>query len=79
MANTLSEHGGVTRGLCVADKDGYLTSIRETKNIMKASNGPCVEDADGTKYLDGNTPVSMNMWTFTPDVLELLEERFVQF
>lgn len=79
LANTLSEHGGVTRGLCVADEGGYLTSIRETKKIMKTSDGTCIEDADGMKYLDGNTPVSMNMWAFTSDVLELLEERFIQF
>lgn len=79
LANTLSEHGGVTRGICVVDEGGYLTSIREAKTIIKTPEGPCVEEIDGAKYLDGSTPVSMNMWAFTPDVLELLEERFFHF
>ena len=79
LANTLSEYGGVTRGLCITDSCGYLTNVRETKNVKKDAKGPYVEVADGAMHLDGNTPVSMNMWAFTPDVLELLEKRFVRF
>lgn len=79
LTNTLSEFGGVTRGLCMTDERGYLTSIKETKNIMKSAKGPYVKETDGTKSLNGNIPVSMNMWAFTPDVLDLLEKRFVSF
>lgn len=79
LENTLSEFGGVTRGLCMTDERGYLTSIKETKNIMKSVEGPYVEETDGIKYLDGNILVSMNMWAFTPDVLDLLEKQFACF
>lgn len=79
LANTLSEYGGVTRGLCMTDDGGYLTVIRETKKVMKDSVSPYVETECGVERFDGNIPVSMNMWAFTPDVLEGLETRFVRF
>lgn len=79
LANTLSEFGGVTRGLCAVDEAGILTGIQETKKIMKTANGAAVEKADGMCYLDGETPVSMNMWAFTPDVLDRLEANFIAF
>lgn len=46
---------------------------------MKSAKGPYVEETDGMKSLDGNIPVSMNMWAFTSDVLDLLEKRFESF
>lgn len=46
---------------------------------MKSTEGPHVEETGGVKHLDGNIAVSMNMWAFTPDVLDLLEKRFVSF
>ena len=79
LANTLSEHGGVTRGLCTTDENNNLVRIQETKNILKTPSGPCVEENDGAKRLNGNTPASMNMWALTPDVLERLEQQFVGF
>lgn len=79
LSNTLSEHGGVTRGLCRVDKDGFLSYIRETKKILKTPNGAGVDGPDGMHYFDGSTPVSMNMWAFTPEMLDRLEERFIAF
>jgi len=79
LANTLSDHGGVTRGLCQRDENGMLTEIKETKQVRKSPDGPCVQTEKGVRFLDGNTPVSMNMWAFTPDVLERMEEHFVHF
>ena len=79
LANTLSECGGVTRGLCQVDENGFLTHIQETKKIFNTPNGPGVEEPQGMRYFDGNTPVSMNMWAFTPDVLDRLEERCITF
>lgn len=75
LGNTLSEHGGVTRGLCRTDENGWLRDIKETKQIVKTSGGAAVGDVE----LDLETPVSMNMWGFTPDVLEILEKRFAEF
>lgn len=79
LSNTLSDYGGVTRGLCMTNESGQLTSIVETKNILKDAVGPYVEDAEGVKHLDGSISSSMNMWAFTPDVLGVLEDRFVTF
>lgn len=79
LYNTLSEHGGVTRGLCRMDENGYLTSIRETKHVRKDEQGAFADTPEGKLPVDGNTPVSMNMWAFTPDILELLEIRFEKF
>ena len=79
LANTLSEFGGVTRGVCKTEENGKLISIRETRQIRKhGADG--VATADGQDVvLPGHTPVSMNMWAFTPDVLDLFETEFVRF
>lgn len=79
LGNTLSENGGVTRGLCATDDTGALVSIVETKNIIKTPKGAGVETEADLRLLDNETPVSMNMWAFTPDVLDRLEERFISF
>ncbi|MBE6950213.1 MAG: nucleotidyltransferase [Ruminococcaceae bacterium] len=78
LGNTLSEHGGVTRGLC-RTRDGWLTYIRETKNVLKTPNGAVAVIDGEERQLDTEVPVSMNMWGFTPDVLDKLEERFIEF
>lgn len=79
LGNTLSDNGGVTRGLCRTDRDGWLTQIDETRNIVKTQDGAAVEEETGMRALDVQMPVSMNMWAFTPDVLDRLEERFCAF
>ena len=79
LENTLSDNGGVTRGLCQRDAQGLLTQIEETKQVKKSNDGPYVETEEGIRLLDGKTPVSMNMWAFTPDVLDLMEEEFLAF
>ena len=78
LGNTLSDHGGVTRGLCRTE-DGWLTHILETKNIMKTPTGARADVFGAVRDLDVDIPVSMNMWGFTPDVLDKLEARFLEF
>jgi hypothetical protein len=78
LGNTLSEHGGVTRGLCRTE-DGWLTHILETKNVTKAPGGARAVIMDQIMELPEDIPVSMNMWAFTPDVLDKLQAQFVQF
>ncbi len=78
LGNTLSEHGGVTRGLCQTE-GGFLTHIRETKEILPGPLGGVAEIDGQLQNIPAETPVSMNMWGFTPDVLELLEARFSEF
>ncbi len=75
LKNTLSDNGGVTRGICRMDADHNLTEVDETKNIVKTVDGA---EADGVK-LDVDSLVSMNMWGLTPDFLQTLEKGFVEF
>lgn len=75
LKNTLSDNGGVTRGICKMDAQNNLTEVVETKNIIKTSDGA---EADGVK-IDTESLVSMNMWGLTPAFLETLEEGFKVF
>jgi hypothetical protein len=80
LENTLSEHGGVTRGLCRIGENGELSAIRETKNIIKTESGAAVSLPDGTQQsLDAKSLVSMNFWGFTPDFIDELEQGFAKF
>ena len=57
LKNTLSDNGGVTRGICKMDEGNNLTEVVETKNIVKTATGA---EADGVA-VDVNSLVSMNM------------------
>ena len=75
LKNTLSDNGGVTRGICKMDEQNNLTEVVETKNIVKTATGA---EADGV-VVDVNSLVSMNMWGLTPDFMEVLEKGFAEF
>ena len=75
LKNTLSDNGGVTRGICKMDEENNLTEVVETKNIVKTANGA---EADGVAVAVDSL-VSMNMWGLTPDFLDVLEEGFKEF
>ncbi len=75
LDQTLSSHGGVSRGICEVD-NGYLSSIVETNNVKQSSNGIT---SDQSSNLDGIEPVSVNMWGFTPIIFDYLKEMFEDF
>ena len=75
LKNTLSDNGGVTRGICKMDEYNNLTEIVETSNIVKNAEGAV---ADGVK-LDTESLVSMNMWGLAPEFLKTLESGFQYF
>lgn len=79
IENTLSENGGVSRGLAVVNEDGFLTSVRECHGIER-KDGKLIQVEDGKEvpFLE-NASVSMNMWGFTPDYFEYSEKAFVDF
>ncbi|MBQ0008568.1 MAG: nucleotidyltransferase [bacterium] len=80
VGNTLSESGTVNRGVCAKDRSNYLTDVVERINIGKNAEGKIVyPDGDNEVELDKNTPVSMNMWGFTPDYFQYSEDYFVDF
>ena len=78
LKNTLSDFGTVTRGVCHV-KDGYLTAIQETKGIEKVDGKAAVRTEDGFRFYEDQTPVSMNMWGFSPDFIDALAEGFPAF
>lgn len=80
LGNTLSESGSVARGVCEINDDSYLTKIVERTQIARIDSVPSYKDEDGTwKRLTDTTPVSMNMWGFTPDYFNLSEKNFIDF
>jgi hypothetical protein len=79
-ANTLSENGTVARGICQKDANNNLTDVVERTEIMRVNGPICYKDENGAwTPIEDNTPVSMNMWGFTPDYFEHSEEYFKKF
>lgn len=80
VANTLSENGKVSRGVCEVDKEGNLVSVVERTEIIRCDNGDvCYKDDEKWVRIDDNRPVSMNVWGFTPDYFDYSENYFKQF
>lgn len=79
LKNTLSENGGVTRGVCKVGQDQMLEKIVETHNIVKDGEKAKVITEGGEKYIDVDSPVSMNMWGLQPEFFEVLEQGFAEF
>lgn len=75
LGNTMSENGGVTRGICRIE-NGKLLDVVETKNIMYGENGEIVCDSG---VLLPNEMVSMNMWGFHKDLLTRMNTYFERF
>jgi NDP-sugar pyrophosphorylase family protein len=71
LANTLSENGTVSRGVC-AEQGGRLDAITEVKAIARSDVGP------GGRF-SGNEIVSMNFWGFTPAIFDGLDEGLRAF
>lgn len=79
LENTLSETGGVTRGVCKVNEESILLDIVETPNICKMPLGVCVESNGKYKEIEGKAKVSMNMWGLSPDIFEVLQDGFESF
>lgn len=80
LSNTLSENGGVTRGVCTVDGDGYLQRVTETYEIrMKDGELTACDDEKKPVSVNAGQHVSMNMWGLPPRFLELLEGGFAGF
>lgn len=79
LKNTLSENGTVTRGICVADKDGYLEKVIETTGIQSANGKIQCDNEEVSRWVTLDTMVSMNMWAGYPDFLQYIDEGFSGF
>ncbi len=79
IGNTLTENGAVKRGYCEKN-DGYLTNLIES-SVYKENNKIKVEPLDGRAgfYAGNDTIVSMNMFCFKPDMIDYLNDHFIDF
>ena len=75
LKNTLSDNGGVTRGVCKMDENGYLTDVVETHDIIKTAEGA---ETNG-EAIDVESLVSMNMWGLAPEYMDMLVTGFDEF
>ena len=80
LANTLSENGGVTRGVCQIDDDSFLKKVTETYEIQRYGSGISARDESGRPVaVDIGCHVSMNMWGIPASFLDELERGFPEF
>lgn len=80
VANTLSDFGSVSRGVCQANNDNLLATVTERTQIERSHNGIAYKDDKGDLvFLPSDTTVSMNFWGFTPVIFKQLSERFTTF
>ena len=78
VRNTLSENGSVSRGVCRTE-GGLLKAIVERKQILPDGENAKYEQGGNWYPLDGNAPVSMNFWGFTPEIFGFAERRLRKF
>ncbi len=80
LANTLTDNGYVSRGVCNYDDKGYLIDIHERTHIEKRESGAAyTEDGENFHPLTGDELVSMNFWGFTPGIIGELQGIFERF
>lgn len=80
VGNTLSDSGAVSRGVCVTNEEGYLTSVVERTHIEEKGGTIVYLDDHGVEHqLAEDAMVSMNMWGFTPDYFDYSRESFIRF
>ena len=80
VGNTVTEHGSVSRGVCQVDENNRLTQVVErTKIVQQGDAIRFTEDGETWEDLAFDTPVSMNMWGFTPSFLKELKTQFSAF
>ena len=76
LKNTVSKNGSVTRGICKTHNN-MLKDIVEVFDIIVTANGDIADKTVG--ILNPETPISMNMWGFTPDILDAMNDAFCDF
>lgn len=81
VGNTMSENGSVSRGVCSVNAEGNLTKVVERTGIAYDDDHRIcfLDENNETEYLDPSTPVSMNLWGFTPDYFSYSDREFRRF
>lgn len=80
LANTLSEHGTVSRGVAEVDASNNLVAINERLKISRENGQMVNENPDGSKIqIPEDAKASMNFWCFHPSIFDFLEKGFDSF
>lgn len=79
LGKTLTENGSVSRGICREDGAGHLLQVTEHTKLQREGERVLSFGEGKEEYFPLDTPVSMNMWAFTPSILEELEGAFERF
>lgn len=80
LGDTLTRHGGVTRGICTVDQRGWLQEVEEATEVRRLESHIAGSTLAGEAMaLSGQEPTSTNFWVFTPEIFPLLEDGFQQF
>lgn len=79
VCKTLSENGTVSRGVCTINEEGNLTSMVERTKIERVNGTIVFHDNGKDEPMEENTPVSMNLFGFTPDYFRHSEAYFKEF
>ena len=75
LRDTIVTDDPVTRGTCAVRPDGLLERLVERRQVTRQADGT-FRSGDGLEpaVLDGDTPVSMNLWGFAPSIWPVLED-----
>ncbi len=80
LANTLSEHGSVSRGVISTNENNELSGIDERLKIYRKEDGQIIyEEGEQLVPLTDDTKVSMNFFCFAPNFINLCEQLFADF
>jgi hypothetical protein len=80
LESTLSGAGGVARGVCILGREDLLERITEVREIRRSDGWITGIETDGAHVeLHGGEMVSMNLWGFTPDAVDLMDRQFARF
>ncbi|MEG1806205.1 MAG: nucleotidyltransferase, partial [Clostridia bacterium] len=79
LKNTLSENGGVSRGIVDVDENGYLVGVKETHNIVKMGKVAVSVNGEVEQKINLNSHVSMNMWGVSKNFINELQSEFENF
>lgn len=80
LANTISDHGEVNRGVCNTNAKGHLVGMTERKGVGRKKNGHIYFTEDGKRHhLSKRTLVSMNLFGFHHSLFDHIEDGFKQF
>ena len=81
LKNTVTENGSVSRGVCSVDDQHMLVSVVEHTQIEPYAEGIhfTLDGGQSWQDIDGETPVSMNLWGFSESFVKEAKARFENF